>query len=241
MITFGRRKSGNGRKSRSQPKFIRGTKFLKNFEGHKLPMKRMQGWTHISISAEKIERFLLSNIGRPVNNVYSDFLTRCAPTIHNPYDTFFRNISKKEDIGRWGGFYITNGTLNYKKRKKYHNDTSHYDTSIEFNKQNFPDNQTLRLACNRAVRDGLTLLGKFYVVIDYRRGIELKNAFIRDVSSCAGFLKFESAEVLGIGRYLYKRLIVDYKGLHTYVELSRFTPTNTTSNHSVFECVIKKE
>lgn len=239
MIKFGTRKAGNGKKSRGHNKFSRGTKAMKNFEGSRLSM-RVGKWAEISIRAEHMRRFLLSNIGRPVDKVFSEFLKRCDKSIYNPRETFYDWIKKKEDIGSRGGFYVTNGILNYKRKEKKHNEVSHYKTSVEFNSNNFPDNQTLRLACNKAVRDGLTLLGKFYVVTDYRRGIELKNVFIRDVSSFAGFFKFRTAEVLGIGRYLYKRLRIDDKGLHMSVEPSRYAPINTSSNHDVFEFIIKE-
>lgn len=242
MIKFGTRKQGNGKRSRGHNKFYRGTKMMKNFEGSRLGM-RVGKWVEISIRAEHLFRFLYSNIGRPVNKVFSEFITRCDKSIYNPKETFYGWIEKKEEIDpRWGGFYVTNGILNYKKRKKRHNKKgSHYDTYLELNKKNLPDNETLRLACNKATRDGLTLLGKFYVFIGYNAGIELKNVFIRDASSFAGFFKFKTVEVLGIGRYLYKQLRMDNKGIHMRVEPSYASPIGTTSNHDVFEFIIKEE
>ena len=118
---------------------------------------------------------------------------------------------------------------------------SFYDTCLQFNRKNFPDNNTLKLACNKSVRDGLTLLGKFYVLTNYREGIVLKNVFVRDVSSFAGFFKFKTTDVLGIGRYLYKRLIMSEKGTYMSVEPSNISPRGTTSNHNVFEFIIKEE
>lgn len=243
MIKFGTRKQGNGKRSRGHNKFSRGTKAMKNFEGSKLSM-RVGKWTEISIRAEHLFRFLHSNIGRPVDKVFSEFIARCDKSIYNPKETFYDWIEKKEEIDpRWGGFYVTNGILNYKKRKREHNKKkpSFYDTCLQFNRKNFPDNNTLKLVCNKSVRNGLTLLGKFYVLTNYREGIVLKNVFVRDVSSFAGFFNFKTTDVLGIGRYLYKRLIMSEKGTYMSIEPSNISPRGTTSNHNVFEFIIKEE
>lgn len=118
MIKFGTRKQGNGKRSRGHNKFSRGTKVMKNFEGSKLSM-RIGKWTEISIRAEHLFRFLHSNIRRPVDKVFSEFVARCDKSIYNPKETFYSWIEKKEEIDpRWGGFYVTNGILNYKKRKR---------------------------------------------------------------------------------------------------------------------------
>lgn len=115
MIKFGTRKQGNGKRGREHTKFYRGTKMLKNFEGSKLGM-RINKWPEISIRAKHLFRFLHSNIGRPVDKVFSEFVARCDKSIYNPKETFYVWIKEKEDITRFGGFYITNGILNYKKR-----------------------------------------------------------------------------------------------------------------------------
>lgn len=95
----------------------RGTKFIKNFEGNHLPMRRFRSIV-MYWDLEKLDRFLRANIGKPINKVFSEYLKRCESSVTKPKEFFFRYIQKKEDIGRFGGFYITNGILNYKKRVK---------------------------------------------------------------------------------------------------------------------------
>jgi hypothetical protein len=90
-----------------------------------------------------IERFLKVNIGRPVNKVYSEFLERCdkSTRLYNLRRIFYRYIEEKEDIGWQGGFYVTNGILNYKKRtsrpKSYEQLSGCIDT-WEYNRNNMP-------------------------------------------------------------------------------------------------------
>lgn len=120
MITFGIRKARNGKKGRGWPyKFPRGTKVIKNFEGNHLGISRLY-WKDFTITAEHLDRFLLANIGRPVSKVYSEFLERCDSSIYNPKEIFFRMFHKKEEVVSrwWGGFYITNGIINYKRKRK---------------------------------------------------------------------------------------------------------------------------
>lgn len=64
-----------------------------------------------------IERFLKVNIGRPVNKVFSEFLERCDKSTksYNLKKIFYDHIKEKDEITWYGGFYVTNGILNYKK------------------------------------------------------------------------------------------------------------------------------
>lgn len=65
-----------------------------------------------------ITRFLKVNIGRPVDKVFSEFLKRCDKSTksYNLKKIFYDQIEEKDKIGWSGGFYVTNGILNYKKR-----------------------------------------------------------------------------------------------------------------------------
>lgn len=242
MIKFGTRRAGNGRKSRTHIKFPRGAKKVKNFEGTRLGM-RVNRWVEPSITARHVRRFLLSNIGRLVDKVFSEFIKRCDKSIYNPKEIFYSYIEKKEEIDpRWGGFYVTNGILNYKKKKEpQKKEVPLYNSYVEFNNGTFPNDEALKLICNKALRDGLTLVGKFYVFLDYRRGTRLRNVFIRSSSSFAGFFKFRTVEVIGIGRYLYKHLKLDReRGLYTKVERLNYIPYDP-SNDKIFEFIIKEE
>lgn len=98
-------------------KASRGTKYIRNFEGNHLPMRGFRSIL-VTYELEKLDRFLRANVGRPVNKVFSEYLKRCESSVVKPKKLFFNFIKKKEDIGRFGGFYVTNGILNYKKRVK---------------------------------------------------------------------------------------------------------------------------
>lgn len=70
-----------------------------------------------------IKKFLMHNLGKPINKVFSKFLQRCHKLGRfNPKEEFYSWIQKKEEISKWyGGFYLTNGILNYKKPIRYVN------------------------------------------------------------------------------------------------------------------------
>lgn len=69
---------------------------------------------------KQVYRFLRANVGRPMNNVLHDFIGKCGKSVtdYSPREILYKYIQEKEDIDWWGGFYITNGILNYKPRKK---------------------------------------------------------------------------------------------------------------------------
>lgn len=83
-----------------------------------------------------IYKFLKCNLGKPINKVYSKFLDRCGKLGRfNPKEEFYSWIENKEDINKWrGGFYLTNGILNYLKPKK---DKSTSQNSYDLNRKKF--------------------------------------------------------------------------------------------------------
>lgn len=93
----------------------RGTKWH-----HKTPRSRINRLSgdRAKWAFNGIERFLEVNISRPVNKVYSEFLERCDKSTksYNLKKIFYDHIEEKENITWYGGFYVTNGILNYKKR-----------------------------------------------------------------------------------------------------------------------------
>lgn len=197
MIRFKTRKDRNGRKSRSWPKFPRNTKRIRNFEGTHVRMKYpyWSGW--ITVTAENLDRFLLANVGRPVDKVYSEFLKRCSSSIQDPKREFFREFDEKEDIiPRWGGFYITNGIINYKKRRK-----STYSKTMpsysEINNQNMPDRKKLVEVCEQS-RNTMraTFLGRFYVY-DRWYNSKLVSIFVQPVSALTW--PSRRVEIIGVG------------------------------------------
>lgn len=83
-----------------------------------------------------LKKFLMCNIGRPINKVYSKFLSRCSNLgKFNPKEEFYIYIEDKESINpRFGGFYVTNGILNYKKPIKNNKSGISY---VDINKKQF--------------------------------------------------------------------------------------------------------
>lgn len=164
MIRFGKRKAGNGKRSRTWAKFPRGRKRVKNFNATHARMRAFYGWGECTITADHVDRFLLANIGKPVDQVFTKFLERCDSTIEDPKKIFFGEIEKKEEIiPRWGGFYVTNGILNYKKRKKPISKgeiVSHSDLNMQF----MPEKSRILEICRQAKdTQKAVFLGRFYI------------------------------------------------------------------------------
>lgn len=67
-----------------------------------------------------LHKFLLKNAGRPVDKVFSEFLQRCrrGTEKYNLREWFYDMFEEKENIDYRGGFYLSNGIINYKKKSK---------------------------------------------------------------------------------------------------------------------------
>lgn len=161
MIEFGTKRSGNGKKSRIHRKFPR-KRVAKVGE-------RVAGWFRSNWDDDSypyfsgnLHRFLLSNVGRPVDKVFSEFLNRCRASAkrYNLRQEFYEMFEEKEDIGYWGGFYLTNGIINYKKKRK--SPCRKFPVSIsDLNRKLIPEN--LNEICKRCEETHQKqFLGKFW-------------------------------------------------------------------------------
>ncbi len=78
-------------------------------------------WDNYYYLTGKIDKFLMANLNRPVDKVFSEFLDRCNNSAKR-YDLkkfFYSNFKDKKDISYYGGFYLTNDIINYKKGTKH--------------------------------------------------------------------------------------------------------------------------
>ena len=120
-----------------------------------------------SFNSKLVIKFLKANVGRPIDKVFSEFLDKCDSKLRKSYplkEEFYNMFEEKEDIGYWGGFYLTNGIINYKKRRKppYRK----FPVSIsDLNRKLIPEN--LKEICERCEETHRKqYLGKFW--IDYK-------------------------------------------------------------------------
>ena len=119
---------GNGRKSRLYKKTKRAS--MNRMDASHLPM-RIQSekngyWGQTSrgrgqFSYKEVRGFLMARVGRPVNDVFSEFVVEMKKheqneSIKETFDYFFDYEEEKMNGYPWAsGFYVTNGILNYKK------------------------------------------------------------------------------------------------------------------------------
>ena len=148
MIEFRLKRATNGKKSRFLKKFPR--KRILNRGDEKTAFWFRSNWIDDNYRYFKgnLDKFLKSNVGRPVDKVFSEFLDRCnkSAKVYNLRKLFYDMFEEKSEIGWSGGFYITNGILNYKKRTKKPK-SKPYTSIGDYNRQIMPDIVTLCKQC----------------------------------------------------------------------------------------------
>ncbi len=120
MIEFKLGRRHKGRKSRWSDKYPRKRILRKGNE--KVPGRFFKNWNDDNFHQlqGQLSRFLMANIGRPVDKVFSEFLQRCKGNTksRNLKKDFYYIFKKKEDIDYNGGFYLSNGIINHKNKTK---------------------------------------------------------------------------------------------------------------------------
>ena len=212
MITF-KKKKDKGYKL-----FGRGTKRFKSFEGNHLSMSKGIGWGHITWTKGNMRRFLLANVGRPIDKVFSEYLERCESSVYDAKERFFSYIEKKEDISRFGGFYVSNGILNHKKRRKYKpSSTEPNPEHVAYNKRNMPSNKEVMNLCMKAKSTKeMVFLGKFYVKKPHGKvrlaGVYLSPSQVGHYKTSAG-----NVAILGYGNGV--SLVSEWYGIKEVIKL----------------------
>ena len=148
MIEFGLKRVRNGKKSRFLKKFPR--KRILHRGDEKAAFWFRSNWKEDNYRYfnGNLDKFLMSNVGRPVDKVFSEFLDRCnkSANVYNLRKWFYDMFEEKSEIGWLGGFYITSGILNYKKRTKKPK-SKPYISIGDYNRQLMPDIVTLCKKC----------------------------------------------------------------------------------------------
>ena len=168
---------GNGKRSRLYKKTRRAS--MNKIDVTHLPMRvqsdkggywgRTSGRGLVHISYSKIRKFLMARVGRPVDKVYSEFLQEGSKyaqirSLQEIFDEFIHQRDNYANRGlKLGGFYVSNGILNYKASKKRVElfNRSH----IEHNRSHFPDSKTMKNTTLVLGMRGPQLLTKMWVVV----------------------------------------------------------------------------
>lgn len=195
MIEFGTKRSGNGKKSRLHKKFPR-KRIAK--VGEKVAGWCRNNWNddRYSYLSGNFHKFLLSNVGRPVDKVFSEFLKRCDRTAHkyNLKYEFYDYFEEKSEIDYLGGFYLTNGIVNYKKPTKRPKGKPYVFTE-DFNRAAIP---VISIVCRECDK---THVKQFFGVFELR-GI-LKRVYLVEKSVYDTDLnlqvKYEPCYIRGVG------------------------------------------
>lgn len=204
MMEFTLNRNRNGKKSRWAKKYPRKRILKRGSE-------KAAGWYFHNWYDDDyhyfhgdLHKFLLKNVGRPVDKVFSEFLKRCRRGTEkfNLRDEFYDMFEEKENIDYHGGFYLSNGIINYKKRRKrpqrdYTPSTFEYDY---FNTQNLPVKRTLYNLCKEAEKTHKKqFLGEFYIS-NGCYGVRKATVYVAAKSDYEAFyFHMELAEIKSIG------------------------------------------
>lgn len=175
MLEFTLKRDKKGKRSRWSRKFPR--KKIIHRGDEKSTEWYANNWLDDSYPYWKgsVEKFLRSNLGRPVDKVFSEFLERCRKNLrkYNLRKEFYDYFEFKENISYSGGFYLSNGIINYKKpckRKRTEKSVFKYSSYAEISHLNqslLPNNSTINRLVDEAASTGLPVtFGFFYI---YRR------------------------------------------------------------------------
>lgn len=151
---------------------------------------------------KSIKRFLRANVGRPVDKVFSEFVKRCGKSMAscNLKDWFYSHIEEKEKLTWSGGFYITNGILNYKKRTK--RPEREVKPSVNWEQYNLDTVPNLASICKKAdsIRDK-QFMGMLFISDSY----SLKPVYLISraiYNEGLYWLRFKTCRIRGIGDYI---------------------------------------
>lgn len=207
MIEFTLSKNSKGRRSRWSKKYPRKSILKKG--------SKVVGWYANNWIDDKycyldgnLTKFLLANVGKPVDMVFSEFLQRCSKSArkYNLKEEFYRMFKNKEDIGYAGGFYITNGIINYKKRRKRPDKPytpSLYYSSALLNHKHLPSKNVLYDICKKAEQTHeKQYIGRFYVVEDSHYRVRETSVYVatkEDYMKQYFHMKLSEIAEVGIG------------------------------------------
>lgn len=218
MIEFTLNRNRNGKKSRWTKKYPRKRILKRGSE--KAAGWYFHNWYDSSYHYfhGDLHKFLLKNVGRPVDKVFSEFLQRCRKGTekYNLKERFYNMFEEKEDIDYRGGFYLSNSIINYKKKSKRPKGPYILPPFIllQFNTQNLPSKRELYNICEKA--EGThekQLLGTFYISTGlYKlRKTTVYVAAKSDYEAYYLYMKIANIQEIGIGVRFYVHSAQDGK------------------------------
>lgn len=156
-------KDNKGRKSRIRKKYHRSwlnqRNARKNYHKDDIYGNR--------VNVHVLKRFIHKNIGRPVNDVYSEFVKKCSrlkkygKSLH---DTFYDLFEEENIIDEEGGFYLEGGII----KEREHKSTQELDdreAALKYNSDFIEKNKDKIIKLGlKASQDGYPkYIGKLYV------------------------------------------------------------------------------
>ena len=141
-----------------------------------------------------IKKFLMNNIGKPINKIYSMFLKRWkVGGRYNPREELYSYIKNKENINSYlGGFYLANGMLNYLKPQQIQQKQDY----SKLNAKRFNELDLINLVKSLEDTGTPQYLGKYYI------GEEEKSIYLDNHWTKTENPNYNLARIEGVGNGL---------------------------------------
>lgn len=151
-------------------------------------------WNDYTYIKGNIKKFLMHNIGKPINKIYSMFLKRWkVGGRYNPREELYSYIKNKENINSYlGGFYLTNGILNYLKPQQIQQKQDH----SKLNAKRFNELDLINLVKSLEDTGTPQYLGKYYI------GEEEKSIYLDNHWTKTENPNYTLARIEGVGNGL---------------------------------------
>lgn len=206
MIIFEKGNSRSGKKQRWSHKYPRAR--INHLGGDRQAHKEAGWFKHnwnddnYSYFRGNLHKFLLANVGRPIDKVFSEFLGRCSKSLssYNLKEKFYDYIEKKEEIDWTGGFYVTNGILNYKKRTK-RPISKPYVSLEDFNRKALPVLNPICRACDETHTKQFLGVFRFTYNTQSRVYIVEKSVYDADLKLQ---VRYKPCYIHGVGNGVYE-------------------------------------
>lgn len=165
-------KDNKGRKSRLRKKYHRSWLNQRNARNnyHKDDIYGNRVNEHV------LKRFIHKNIGRPVNDVYSEFVKKCSKLKKygkSLHDTFYGLFEEENIIDEEGGFYLEGGII--KEREHKSEGPSDREVALKYNSDFIEKNKDKIIKLGlKASQDGYPkYIGKLYVSSNWPWKVDL--------------------------------------------------------------------
>lgn len=241
MLEFKLKRSSKGKRSRWSKKYPRNRISHRGDEKYAYWFPHNWADEKYTYLHGKLGKFLKANLFRPVDKVFSEFLQRCrkGTEVYNLKKKFYSMFKNKEDVKYEGGFYLSNGIINFKEENPHHKYIPHcpsfsekYKSELKYNDSMLPYKKQLLEICKRLEETHeMQLLGEFYVCTEwYDRKVEKKPVYVTTLEDYRTYHSYmKQCEIIG-------EIVGNRAGIEFSIEENQYHDTIQMYVYDLLDC-----